>query len=405
MSSIILLFATSLSGAFTEEPADIVAIALGERDETIVASIVDDRGRVAIVDTIGDTLAETSFDTEILDLAATADASRIVVLRTDAVVLLEPTLAVVWEQRLPAAIDDGHIAIGEEGTIAVATDDRVRSIATDGRAGFDVATGLSEVTALAVLDDGLVVTGGTRERSSRAALVAREPSGAMRWDLWSGTTTEAPVTAIVDARRGGDGELYVVADADGPGEGHTRVAWFARAGADGTLHATGTLGFDAPYSTVRADAIAADALGNVLLVGASTHEIEDGVAIESPRGVTGWYRMLGADLRTQIVSREFAVEDLDGDRNMLVAGDHRAVAMTPAVDDDPARIVLLPTHPDQTKKEKTPDRDDVGTFGYESGASGIDPTCYCDAKRETSPGWWAATIALVVLGRPRRRVG
>jgi hypothetical protein len=115
--------------------------------------------------------------------------------------------------------------------------------------------------------------------------------------------------------------------------------------------------------------------------------------------------MLGADLRTQIVSREFAVEDLDGDRNMLVAGDHRAVAMTPAVDDDPARIVLLPTNPDQTKKEKTPDRDDVGTFGYESGASGIDPTCYCDAKRETSPGWWAATIALVVLGRPRRRVG
>jgi hypothetical protein len=401
-SSTILLLATSLSGTVTEEPADIVAIALGERDETIIASTVDDHGRVAIVDALGETTTETTFDTEILDLAATTDASRIVVLRSDAIALLEPTLAVVWERRLPTAIGDGHIAIGEDGTIGIAAEGRIRSIAADGRAGFDVSSGLAEVTALAVLDDGLVVIGGTR-RSSCAAVVAYEPSGAVRWDPWSGC--DAPVSAIVDARRGTDGELYVLGEADGAGDGHTRIAWFARAGADGSLRATGTIAFDEPYSTVRPDAIAADARGNVLLVGASTHEVENGVAIESPRGVTGWYRMLGADLRTQIVSREFAVEDLDGDRNMLVAGDHRAVAMTPAVDDDPARIVLLPTNPDQTKKEKTPDRDDVGTFGYESGASGIDPTCYCDAKRETSPGWWAATIALVVLGRPRRRVG
>lgn len=403
-----VLFATSLAGAVAEEPADIVAIALGERDETIIASVVDDHGRVAITDAIGDTTVEVSFATELLDLAASRDASRIVVLRTDALLLLEPTLAVVWEQRLPEPIDQGHVALGEDGTIAIATDGRVRSIDAHGRARFDVASGLDEVTALTVSDDGLVVTGGARRSrcdARQAALVAREASGAVRWDLWSTNGCDMPMAGIVDVERGADGELYVLGDADGPGDAHARVAVLLRVGADGSTLAAGTLGFTAPYSTVRADALATDDRGNVLVVGASTHEMEDGREVESSRGVTGFYRMLASDLRTEIVSRQFDVEDLDGDRTMLVVDADRAVAMIPAVDDDPARIVLLPTTPDMLKKTKTPDRDDVGTFGYESGASGIEPTCYCDARRELAPAWWAASIAVLAFVRPRRRIG
>jgi hypothetical protein len=395
----------TLVGAVDDEHTDIVAIALGENDEVIVASVAGGRGRVALLDAIGDVVLRVEHEHEIVDLVTDTDARRIAVLRADALALLEPSLATVWERPLSPPIDDGHLAIGDDGTIAIAIGTRIEAIDAEGRLTFSTATGLDEVTALAVTSDGLVVAGGVSTRcGDHAALVAFDGHSDVRWDAWSSRDCDAtpPVARVTDVRIGADGEIYVLGDADGPAPDHARVAWFARVSTDGTMVATGSFGFAAPYSSVRADAIAADVDGNVLLLGAATHESDDGVIVESPRGATGFYRMVAADLTTHRVSREFEIDDMDGARTQLVADARRAVAMIPAVDDDPARIVLLPTAPDVHKKEKTPDRDDVGTFGYESGASGIDPTCYCDARRTTSPSWWAATVALIALSRRRR---
>ena len=51
-------------------------------------------------------------------------------------------------------------------------------------------------------------------------------------------------------------------------------------------------------------------------------------------------------------------------------------------------------------RSKRPDRDDVGTFGYESGVSGADPTCYCGPTHRPAPLW---VLVLGLLGLARRR--
>lgn len=416
--------------AATEAKEPLVLVT-GENDETIVA---DTRG-VARLDAFGDRIARVDFDAAILDLSTDPATSQIAVLRADALVVLDPTLELVWQRPLRQAADAGRLAVGEHGTIAIVTDGRVQTFDADGRPRFAAQVDLDEVTAIAVLDaDDLVVVGGTRHARScgvaidEAALVGLGNDGAPRWDTWADAThdcDDVPADShVVDVRRGGDGALYVLADAEGrapwlaggreavsfdatsnaPSQPSARVAYYARVTPHGTIARGGWFGFADAFSTVRPDAIDADVDGNVYLVGGASHERDDhGTATEAPSGAVGFYQVLAPGLDARRVWRQFALDDLEGERVRLAVGDGRAVAIIPATPHDDARIVALPTQPDQTKVERQPDRDDVGTFGYESGVSGADPTCYCDARRETPATWWAGAIVVIALARPRRR--
>lgn len=409
----------TIAAAEASEPR---ALALGQDDETIVA---DDSG-VSRLDAFGDRLARVVLDATVLDLAADPTTGRIAVLVDDAVVVLDPAFETLWQRPLRRSTHAGRVAIGERGTIAVVADGRVLVFDADGRPRFSATTDLEETAAIAVLDAaGLVVVGGTRRARacgrvvSDAALVAFDGSGTPQWDAWADAAaarscSESPADShVVDVRRGSDGALYVLADSEGSGglfdvrttEPTARIAYYARITPLGTIVRDGSFGFAEAFSTVRPDAIDADADGNVYVVGGASHELdgEGGDAIEAPGSAVGFYQMLAPDLTSRRVWRQFALDDLEGERVRLAVGLGRASAIIPATQDDDARIVALPTEPDQTKVERQPDRDDVGTFGYESGVSGADPTCYCDARRETPAAWWAGAIVVITLVRPRRR--
>lgn len=406
-----------------------VAIAAGEDDETIVAF----PRSVARLDALGDSIDRVAFDAEIVDIATDPTSSQIAVLREDAVVVLDSSLAIAWQQPLVRTIATGRIAMGESGTIAVVAGGRVHAYDGNGRQWLSMRAPVDAASTIAVLDDqGLVVVGGARQdrrcgvQSTEVALVAVDRDGETRWDTWAGAPRDCDApqgdSRVVDVRRGGDGAIYVLVGVEGPSallddgarvgfdasstqpsEPTARVAWFARVTPHGAIDAQGWFGFPDAFSTVRPDAIDADADGNVYVLGAATHERDEDGFVEAPGGVVGFFQVLEPGLDARRVWRQFAIDDLEGEPMRMAVRDDRAIAIVPATQDDPARIVELPTLPDQTRVEKQPDRDDVGTFGYESGISGADPTCYCDARRTTAPSWWAASVALIVLSRPRRR--
>ena len=51
--------------------------------------------------------------------------------------------------------------------------------------------------------------------------------------------------------------------------------------------------------------------------------------------------------------------------------------------------------------DKRPDPETQGTFGYESGVSGSDPTCYCDSRSTPGPATFLG-LAVFALALPRR---
>ena len=85
-----------------------------------------------------------------------------------------------------------------------------------------------------------------------------------------------------------------------------------------------------------------------------------------------------------------------------------AARRLPIDDDGPASlgpsVLTWPTDPEQAIP-KRPDREDVGTFGYESGVAGSDPSCYaCGPTRQPGAGGVLALAAIVLFIRPRRTV-
>jgi hypothetical protein len=185
---------------------------------------------------------------------------------------------------------------------------------------------------------------------------------------------------------------------------------------------------------VHASAIAADEHGNVHLVGTTTHRIEEldeaseEVAVtEELLAPSGFYQVVHADFGARAMWRQIELEDttthmpglaLAGDRVVTLleafgaegdepkgppntASPHRVRPGSTAMG-GPSVLVWPPVPQDKRRGRKDPDREDVGTFGYESGISNADPTCYCDARRRAAPSF--LLLALLALGlAPRRR--
>jgi uncharacterized protein (TIGR03382 family) len=110
-----------------------------------------------------------------------------------------------------------------------------------------------------------------------------------------------------------------------------------------------------------------------------------------------FHQIVAPDLEARLSWRPLDLDGSPAGSAALALAPDRAVALLHH-DASGGTIVALPRAPQHY--DKKPAREDVGTFGYESGAAGSDPTCYCDAQpRPGALGW----LALVVLAVRRRR--
>ncbi len=438
------------SGVALGSHGETVGVGIGRDGETVVAMVRDGRGELVRLDDTDDLVASVAFEVAIEDLVVDPAISRSTVLLADEVVVLDAALAIEWRAPLGGDWAIGHLAVGEHGTVAVVTDTTLRTFTATGQAIGRVELDFDATAGVAVFDaQDLVVVGGTRHGRAcgvaieDAALVAFDASGTAQWDAYAGAVQqrgcEAALadTRLVDVSRGDDGELYVLGEAQGAADGRlfdarglaqtrveldtwtaaptvatARVAYYARFATTGVPVVGQYFGFAQEFSTVRADRIAADVAGNVYFTGATTHTPLGDDASEEVGGAIGFYQGISADFRARRIWQDLEVDDLAGAPIRFAVAADRAIAIAPAVlgadaADGVAKgpsILVLPTEPDAGKPGRRPDRDDVGTFGYESGISGADPSCYCDAQRSTPPATWLAGLVFAgFAGRRRRR--
>jgi MYXO-CTERM domain-containing protein len=267
----------------------------------------------------------------------------------------------------------------------------------------------------------------------------------------------------IDVTRGSDGLLYLLAEVDGRGHdgrlpssptetafhdvfhgppGHPannvafdaatsrddveprRFAYYARFSPAGE-HLLGQY-FLLPDedALVHATAIAADERGNVHLVGTTTHRLEEideasqEVAVtEDLLAPSGFYQVVHADFDARTVWRQLEREHASTHVPALALAGDRAVTLLDTISDapaphrvrpdatphdGPAGLVWPPAPQGKIMPDKKPARDEVGTFGYESGLAGSDPSCNCDAGR-TAPPPSFLLLALLALGLAPRR--
>lgn len=379
-------------------------------------------------------------------LAIDPSSGNVVVLGDGELRVLGPDLEPSWQRTLAQPPAAGvRLALGELGTIAIAQGDVVEVIAPDGRA-LGRVEGDERIAALAVLDaDDLVVTTGTTvtqgcdDDVELASLIGYSRGGVQRWSAYGDAASEcaSATTRGIDVARGDDGMVYLLAEVEdgrdpfaGTAEHpvhnvafdassarpHLRsslLAYYARFSPAGE-HVVGQyLGFADELSVVQPGAIAADVDGNVHVTGVTTHSIAepDEVAGESEIidalfEPSGFYQVIASDFDARLAWRQLDLDD--------GAAQVAALALTAAGSvtllqrsSTRSRAVGAPeivAWPDPSAAPgKRPDREDVGTFGYESGVSGVDPKCYCDANQRNSPLGWAGVVVCIMLARPRRR--
>ncbi len=391
------------------------------------------------------------------DLAVDRGSGNIVVAGSTGLIVYDPGFAPLWQRPLPGGAS--RVALGEHGTIAALSGAAVHTFSADGRALGRAEPAQHTIRDLAVFEDaGVVVTTGWSPRSACehsldvASLAAFALDGAPRWHAY-GDTTDAQLcghhgdpasTRGVAVTRGEDGLLYLLAEVEGrddifrarPGQPEAdannivfdvytdpetarpaRHAYFARFTADG-VHLLGQYFLmPAAGSQVHARQISADTNGNVYLAGAVSHSLgaADDVALTEPLDrLAGFYQVVEPDFEARRVWSLFDADDMHTDITALAMSGERVVTLlAAAVVEGASEGASLPAGPGilmwpgdfgPVAVEKRPDPETQGTFGYESGISGSDPTCYCDT-RAPAP---AATLALVVftlagLRRPRRR--
>lgn len=389
------------------------------------------------------------------DVAAAADGLALV--GPDGLIVLDALGEVAW--RVPAAQigeRDEHTRwriAADADTVAVLAHDTVHTFA----AGRERARWSSDASLAAIaVDRGLVVATGRREVTCddepRDALVlaATAVDGAARWsaydhrdrDLCAGGPTLAAGARGVDVAFGGDGRVYLLAEADGPDSilrMHPRhlgvranneiydglsdpeeaqrgtIAYYARFDREGEHLLGQFLGlpaYDSEPSRLSPRAIAATAAGVVVIAGATNRTFSgaDEVPGTEPLGqLVGFMHVVdpdftGRDPRVlEDIAGEHAVVDLafvDGSALGLLVG---AAAEADAVIDLP--LAADPADPTYKKKvTKHPDNDTQATFGFESGVSGSDPTCYCSEADLPGPAALAlGLLPFACLPRPRRR--
>ncbi|MDC0669397.1 hypothetical protein [Nannocystis radixulma] len=396
------------------------------------------------------------------DLAVDRRSGDIAVVGDDALTVFSPDLDLLWQRPLPARgarEATRRVDIGERGTIAVAAAGELRTFDGDGHElGVTAISGV--VADLAVFDaDGEVVTTGWQSRSACgesldvATLAATTFAGAPRWraydlaesDLCDDHVDLRAGTRGVSVARGDDGLLYLLAEVEGannifrdrpgaPGTAATNVAFDSFTVGENAqpalfaYHARFTPAgehlvgqyflFPDEGSIVEPRAIAADAAGNVHITGISSHSLgaaHDVAVTEELHTTSGFYQVVAADYSARLDWRQLELPELTTDVAAFALAGDRAVSVL----DTAARpgrsqfapptgpvVLNLPIDPATAKGgTKRPDREGVGTFGYESGVAGSDPACYCDAGHTPTPLTLLALTSFVIacLPRPRSR--
>jgi hypothetical protein len=413
------------------------ALALFDDGSVVVVGADGDEGLVVRLDATGDPVASVVRDRAVHDVAVDPRRGHVVIVDAAEVAVLSADLDVLWSAPLPpGATGEASVDVGEEGSIAVAIGGELLTFASDGGV-LARATVSATISAVAVLDESdLVVAGGWRSTCDAAVdapvLVGFATDGTERWRAFDAIDCDDASARIVDVARGEDGDVYALAEAEGSrhalssgidvafdplssaGEA-SALAYFARVSTDGVPQLGQSIGFADPDAVVRPAGIAADKLGNVVVTGTTTHalEIDDGIEHgEALFAEAGFYTMLRSDFRGRFVWHTLERDDAATASTALALAGPRAVTLLaarrlPPIDDDgPASlgpsVLTWPTDPEQAIP-KRPERDDVGTFGYESGVAGSDPTCYaCGPTRQPGAGGVLALAAILLFIRPRR---
>jgi hypothetical protein len=434
------------------------ALALGPDLSLVLAGVRDDSGTLTRLDRHGAPVgAGVILADAIEDLAVDRRTGRVALVDAGGLQVLDAELAPLWRHALPGRAS--RVAVGELGTVAALIDGELHSFTADGVALGRVAVGVDAPRDLAIDDaaDVIVAVGSNLrdvcdERVELTAVAAFARDGAPRWRAY-GDATEAELcgdgrdnlasTRAVAVTRGDDGHMYLLAEVEGrdnllrsrPGQIDRAAdnigfdaytdpdsarpalyAYYARF-TPGGQHLLGQFFLlPADGSVARPRAISADRHGNVYLAGTASHSLgaADELAVTAQLDApAAFYQVVEPDLEAR---REWRQLDADGMTSelseLVVAGDH-ALALLHAA--------TLPGHADGAlpggpsilmwdafgplEADKRPDPETQGTFGYESGVSGSDPTCYCDAGRPIGPAALLSlgVLALACLPRPRRR--
>lgn len=438
-----------------------VALALGVDGTFLLASESAGAGVLLRFDALGESAGPaTPLSERPEDLAVAADSGAVVVVSDQSVRVFDRDLELRWQQRLPArgvTEPARRVAVGERGTVAVLAAGRVHVFTASGVALGVIGAGVGTTRGIAVSDgEGLVMTTGWRDIRACgggldvATLAGFGLDGAPRWqaygelgedELCSERGSLGDATRGVAVARGEDGYLYLLGEAEGPnnlfrtrpgapGEAANNVeldaltdaetskaalfAYYARFTAQGEHLRGQYLVFPEAGSIVQPLGIAADEHGNVYLSGTASHgpdaadEVPHSEALDA---MAGFFTVVEPELEGRRLWQQFEVDGVATVvTGLALAGGYAATL----VDASPSRaatglhtgptVLLWPGDHGPTGATKRPDRDSVGTFGYESGVSGSDPSCYCEA--DSSPTLLSlfalATIALA-LRRPRAR--
>jgi hypothetical protein len=382
------------------------------------------------------------FDVVLDDVAVDRGTGNVAVLdAAGRLRMLGPDLEALWERPLGSTAAR-RLALGERGSIAVLGGGALDILAQD---GLPLARVAVEDRGVAVFDaTGLVVTTGSTfvtrcgEEVERATLVGFGLDGAERWhafdDAEQSCEAELAATRGVDVARGDDGMIYLLAEVEAgadPFAGSAEHPWrnasfdvatqrakvssslfayYARFATDGE-HVIGQyLGFDDELSVVQPGTITADRHGNVHVTGITTHSLAEPDEVAGEAEIvdaldvpSSFYQVVAADFDSRLAWRQLGPEPAHlADLALL---DGAAITLVQPTSHGPAAggTVVVEWPEPSAKQEKRPEREDVGTFGYESGISGVDPTCYCDSGRRQSPWGTLLLTACIALVRPRRR--
>ncbi len=392
------------------------------------------------------------------DLAVDQRTGNLSIVGDTELVTLAPDFTRLWHHPLPPRRDGEpgrRVAVGELGTVAVLAAGEVHTVSATGLGLGRITSAGQSLRDLAVVDaTGIVVVTGSSARTlceqavAVAVLSAFAFDGTPRWRADDRAQTEdcehqnlASARGVAVAR-GEDGHVYLLAEVDGannqfrgsveqparnvafdtytaPEAGQAALyAYYARYDADGEHMLGQYFALPDAGSVVRPRAIAADRHGNVYFTGAASHSL--GAAGEQPYterldAMAGFYQVVEPDLEARRVWHQAEADDMTTALSALAITDDRAVVLLQA-DALPGgpEAGALPVGPSlllwagqhgPVDIEKRPDPETQGTFGYESGVSGSDPKCHCDARQVPTPSAWL-TLGLLVLAslpRPRRR--
>ena len=288
------------------------------------------------------------------------------------------------------------------------------------RPRHDCAAGWHEhrLSPCSTAADLVVTTGWTRDRHatigstsprSRASLARARRAGARRVTSRTDLATAPTARAASMSRVARTGSIYLLAEVEGRAANvfaapRTNVGFDALT-SDGRrrivavrvlrpllarrrARARPVLRVPRRGCDRAAAAIAADEHGNVLVTGTTSHRLapdDDGDphrgALRSGGVLSGRPRRLSATR----LWRSLEIDDTSTtsrrwrSRVRSVVTLLQTVALAECRRDAPAgpMVLVWPTDPKSPAGiPKRPDRDDVGTFGYESGVAGSDPTCY-----------------------------